>query len=168
MRGFGSQPVDGEIAREALLCSECGICEKYACPMLISPREINVQIKEQLRAQGVSPAVGALSQRRAIRKDRLVPTSRLLTRLDIDRYHCRPEFDRREIVPERIILNLRQHIGVPAVPVVHLGDLVHCGDLVGEIPAGALGARIHCGIDGVVIAVNSETMIIERHSGGPS
>ena len=34
MRVLDGQAVDSPIAREALLCSECGICEKFACPML--------------------------------------------------------------------------------------------------------------------------------------
>ena len=42
-----------EIFKEALICSECGICEMYACPMGISPRQVNIMIKNELRQKGV-------------------------------------------------------------------------------------------------------------------
>ena len=56
---------------------------------------------------------------------------------------------------------LKQHIGAPAVPVVATGDLVRAGDLLGEIPEGALGARVHAGIAGRVV-VESDAVVIER------
>ncbi len=164
MRGFGASLLSGETAKEALLCSECGICEKFACPMMISPREINIQIKQQLREQGVrwEPRETPL-QPRGVRKERAVPTGRLMERLDVARYHGHPAFDERTFLPSRVILLLRQHIGAPAVPVVAVGDRVQTGDLIGEIPEKALGARVHASIDGVVASVTADSVIIERN-----
>ncbi len=46
MRSLNAPGPEAEaLQREALLCSECGVCEKFACPMLISPREVNGQLK---------------------------------------------------------------------------------------------------------------------------
>jgi Na+-translocating ferredoxin:NAD+ oxidoreductase RnfC subunit len=47
------------------------------------------------------------------------------------------------------------------LPVVAKGDRVRKGDLIGEIPKGALGARIHASIDGTVTAVDGERIIIQ-------
>ena len=58
-----------------------------------------------------------------------------------------------EIVPSRVSIPLRQHIGAPAVCVVSEGMRVKCGDLIGEIPEKAMGARVHASIDGVVESV---------------
>jgi Na+-translocating ferredoxin:NAD+ oxidoreductase RnfC subunit len=44
---------------------------------------------------------------------------------------------------------------------VQKGDSVKKGDLIGEIPEGALGARVHASIDGTVEAVN-ENIVITR------
>ena len=59
---------------------------------------------------------------------------------------------------------LKQHVGVPATPVVKTGDAVKKGQLVAEIPAGALGARVHASIDGIVAQVTGEA--IEIRNGG--
>lgn len=39
------------------------------------------------------------------------------------------------------------------IGLVRAGDMVKKGDLVGEIPDNALGARVHASIDGVVESV---------------
>ena len=45
------------------------------------------------------------------------------------------------------------------------GDRVHRGDVVGEIPEKALGARVHASIDGMVTAVDARGVEI---TGGES
>ena len=86
MRQLGSQSsLSREIMEDALICSECGICEKYACPMMISPREVNAQIKGELLAQGVkrSPKREAYKPS-AFRDMRKIPTGRLMERLQME------------------------------------------------------------------------------------
>ena len=39
------------------------------------------------------------------------------------------------------------------------GDHVKCGDVIGEIPEQALGARIHASMDGVVRSVDRAVVI---------
>jgi Na+-translocating ferredoxin:NAD+ oxidoreductase RnfC subunit len=40
MRHLAYNPgMTGDILEDALICSECGVCEKFACPMMLSPRE---------------------------------------------------------------------------------------------------------------------------------
>ena len=66
---------------------------------------------------------------------------------------------------KRVLLPLRQHVGKPAEATVKPGDRVRRGDVVGEIPEKALGARIHASIDGVVSAVDARGVEI---TGGES
>ena len=40
-----------------------------------------------------------------------------------------------------------------------MGDMVKKGDLVGEIPEGALGARVHASIEGTVKVVDKNVVI---------
>jgi len=68
--------------------------------------------------------------------------------------------------PGEVTLKLQQHIGAPAETIVKVGDVVHHGQLVGEIPAGALGARIHASLSGTVKQVTPQTITIRK--GGAS
>lgn len=153
MRVFASQDLESEIAREALLCSECGLCEKFACPMLVSPREVNAQIKKALMQAGIKwESSGTPLETSPFREERRVPTARLLQRLALTEYDTHPGYA-GEFSPARVSIPLRQHIGAPAVCVVSAGSRVKCGDLLGEIPEKAMGARVHASIDGVVESV---------------
>jgi Na+-translocating ferredoxin:NAD+ oxidoreductase RnfC subunit len=160
MRVLESQVIDSEIAREALLCSECGICEKFACPMLVSPREVNAQIKKVLMREKIT---WKASDRQLVsnrfRKTRAVPTSRLLQRLNLGKYIAHATYG-GEVSATTVVLPLDQHIGAPAVCVVSVGDKVRIGDLVGEIPEGAMGARVHASIDGVVESIGDGKVTI--------
>ncbi len=162
MRVLDSQVLESPLAREALLCSECGICEKYACPMMVSPREVNAQIKKVLMAANVTWEASdkeLLANR--FRKNRAVPTSRLIQRLNLSHYEAYARY-RGELSASRVSLALRQHIGAPAQCVVSPGDHVKMGDLVGEIPEGAMGARVHASIDGIVESVSDGKVTISR------
>lgn len=43
--------------------------------------------------------------------------------------------------PKRVLLPLRQHVGKPAEATAETGERVRRGDVVGEIPEKALGAK---------------------------
>jgi Na+-translocating ferredoxin:NAD+ oxidoreductase RnfC subunit len=87
---------------------------------------------------------------------RLVPTSRLVTRLGIAPYNRQAPLDETPCHPARVVLNLRQHVGAAALPVVQVGDKVQRGQLLAEIPDNALGARIHASISGQVTEVTAQ------------
>jgi len=166
MRQLGSSsPEAREIQKDALICSECGVCEKYACPMMISPREVNAQIKRELLTQGVKrPTVREDYRPSAFREGRRIPTQRLMERLQIKKYDQHPRFDSREIPVDRVSIPLKQHLGAPARAVVKPGDRVKRGDLLGEIPDQALGARIHASLAGRVVSVDGQ-VVIQRGKG---
>ena len=56
--------------------------------------------------------------------------------------------------PKKIILPLQQHIGLPADPVVKVGDQVLKGQLVAEA-VGRISANIHASTSGIVTAIES-------------
>ena len=161
MRQLGSHAgISQEIMKDALICCECGICEKYACPMMISPREVNAQIKRDLMAQGVKRAPKQEEYRPSVFRDvRKIPTRRLIERLQIGPYDNHPEFLDQDVTAEEVTLPLKQHLGAAAEAVVRAGDRVQKEDLVGEIPDQALGARVHASIDGVVSSVGEAVVI---------
>ncbi|TXT38669.1 MAG: respiratory-chain NADH dehydrogenase domain 51 kDa subunit [Comamonadaceae bacterium] len=143
----------------ALTCSECAICEQWACPVNISPMRINVALKAQFRAEGAR-YVGDLRPLDPMAEHRLVPTSRLVTRLGIAAYNKKAPLDESSYSPAKVVLNLRQHVGVAAVPVVQVGDPVQRGQLLADIPADALGARLHASISGRVAEVTAQSITL--------
>ncbi|HAS88643.1 MAG TPA: electron transport complex protein RnfC [Desulfovibrio sp.] len=162
MRVIANNELDTEVAKEALLCSECGICEKFACPMMISPREVNAQIKQVLFKERVTwESKGNELKANPFRASRAVPTKRLIQRLNLGKYDGHPEYA-GEFTPSVVNIRLGQHIGAPAQCVVSAGDKVSCGDLIGEIPEGAMGARVHASIDGTVESVENGVVVIKK------
>lgn len=153
MRVMESLQLDSPVAKEALLCSECGLCEKFSCPMLVSPREVNAQIKQALMKAGARwESDGKPLKTNPFRDTRYVSTTRLVQRLNLTRYDTHPGYF-GEYKPSRVKISLRQHIGAPAECVVSTGSRVNKGDLIGEIPEKAMGARVHASISGVVESV---------------
>ncbi|WP_271273596.1 electron transport complex subunit RsxC [Aliamphritea hakodatensis] len=57
-------------------------------------------------------------------------------------------------VPSRIVLPLQQHIGLPADPLVNVGDTVLKGQTVAEA-IGRISANIHASTSGTVVAIEA-------------
>jgi Na+-translocating ferredoxin:NAD+ oxidoreductase RnfC subunit len=164
MRAFaaGAELTAAE-GRLALLCCDCGVCEQFSCPMGLSPRRINQAVKQELRAgrvgfDGSREVSEARTQWRAFRR---VPVPVLAARIGIAPYLELPCADLGELRPAQVRIALRQHIGAPALAVVRPGDRVRCGDLLGEIPPDALGARVHASLDGTVLQVDQAVVIAQ-------
>ena len=88
---------------------------------------------------------------RAFRK---VPVSQLIARLGLSDYDAEAPFVPGDYAPKRVRIPLKQHAGAPASPVVREGQAVRRGELIGDIPAGQLGARVHASIGGRVTAIS--------------
>ena len=58
------------------------------------------------------------------------------------------------IYPQKIILPMKMHSGVPAVPVVKTGDYVRVGQCVGIPEKGAFSVPVHSGISGTVTDIS--------------
>jgi Na+-translocating ferredoxin:NAD+ oxidoreductase RnfC subunit len=161
MRSLGwNTNLADETLQDALICSECGICEKYACPMMISPREVNAAIKRELLTNGVKRPVAKKKYRPSNFRDmRKIPTKRLMQRLGISGYDNHPELYETEIQVSAVAIPLKQHLGAPSVSLVREGDHVAKGDVIGEIPEKALGARVHASISGRVTSVGDVVVI---------
>lgn len=157
---------DPEVAN-AMICSECGLCETYACPMGLSPRQVNVHLKSLLRGEGFrySKPAGPFSPLEE-REGRRAPSKRMAARLGVEQYYDYQIDDCAELAPARVRISLRQHIGAPSVPVVEAGSTVKEGQLIAAIPDKALGANIHAAIGGIVEQVTDSEIMIVGKSGG--
>lgn len=162
MRHLAYNPgMTGEVLEDALICSECGVCEKYACPMMLSPREINAAVKQKLLKEGVKREPKRETYQVSPFNDtRKIPLKRLLERLAVTKYDTHPQFYSGELQTKEVKIPLQQHLGEPAEPVVGAGDRVKKGDVIGEIPKEALGARVHASMDGTVKSVDETQIVI--------
>ena len=147
---------------QAQICSQCGVCEVYACPMGLQPRQVNLFVKDELAKAGLRyqrpEGVWEPQEARAWRK---APSRRMAVRLGVGRYYDYEIDTLLTLEPHRVRLPLKQHIGAPAVPVVQVGDTVALGQRIAACPDGALGANLCASISGVVTAVDS-AITIER------
>ncbi len=158
--------VPHEVIQNAFLCSECGLCEVFACPMELSPRIINQKIKENLISAGYQPEFSTgIEKLRETQKDRKIPSSRIKNRLRLDKYEEVIRSSSLGVVEtnsSQVEILLKQHAGAPSDPVVKIGEWVNEGDLIAEIPPGKLGARLHASIKGKVIYLDEQRIIIQR------
>jgi Na+-translocating ferredoxin:NAD+ oxidoreductase RnfC subunit len=156
--------VKNSVLTGAVMCCECRLCEAYSCPLELSPMQFYKKMKRELAVSGWKNDVHHRADLTPddFREGRLVPTERLVARLGVGTYHAWPvEWDESEIRADHVAISLKQHIGVPAQPVVAVGDTVSVGQLIASPPDGKLGAGIHASIAGRVSAVSDKTIIIE-------
>lgn len=162
MAGNIADMLDDEVIRSAQLCCECGVCETYACPMGLFPRKINALIKGEMAKAGVRCSVPQEEWTPSpYREARKVPSEKAAARAGVHKYYDYDITALREYTPARVEIPTKMHIGAPAVACVKAGDRVRVGDLIAAPAEGALGAKIHAGIDGRVTAVG-ERIVIEK------
>jgi len=156
-------PKDRMIAG-TLYCCECNLCSLFACPEDLDPKNVCAQGKPEARAKGLV-FIGKPEdvQPHPLADSRRVPIRRLMNKLGLTEFQNTGPLDERPLAPARVTVPLRQHAGTAAVPVVRAGERVRTGDLLAAPAEGALGARIHASIDGVVSSVDG-SVVIEAHA----
>jgi len=149
-----------ETMKMALACSECGVCEQYACIMGLSPRAVNSLIKKELSKMGIKPDTPPVDQTvNPMQEHRKVPVKRLISRLGLISYDVSAPLTEEEYLVNRVKIKLRQHVGAPSQPIVQVGQQVQKGDLIAVIPDKALGANIHASISGVIKEITDSIVI---------
>ena len=163
MRSLGFTALGNDLWNSyAQLCCQCGLCTLYACPEALYPREACVKSMNTLRTAGKGKWPGPRQVKPHPTKDaRRVPVKMLISRLGVGRYEAEAEYEALDIRPQQVIIPLKQHVGVPAVPVVKAGERVRRGQLIAQVPPEKLGANVHASIDGRVTAVLQDQIVIE-------
>jgi Na+-translocating ferredoxin:NAD+ oxidoreductase RnfC subunit len=142
------------------LCCACGLCTLYACPEDLYPKEACDMGKQDRRAEGLKFAQQRPVEVHPMKEYRRVPLAQLRRRLQVEEYEKETPFDAAECHPAVVRIRMKQHAGVPAVPVVEAGKRVKKGQTVGRVADGKLGAHVHASIDGKVRAVTPESVEI--------
>lgn len=154
---------DKPVFVQSALCCGCGVCSMIACQQMLDPQAIAFGVKAELGKLGIRRENNHTpTQVNPNRQGRLVPSDVLASRLGVAKYVKSVTRDMREFKPKEVHILLRQHVGVPAVPTVSVGDKVKRGDEVARTPEDKLGTTMHASISGVVVAVDDTRIVIER------
>ena len=139
----------------SFLCCECGVCDLFACPAMLSPRRFYREFKKSLGARGIRfvPSKKDFIPD-AHREYRRVPKDKLTRRLALSRYDIKPDFHGAPWDVDKVEIPLSMHLGAPSAPVVKVGDRVKPGQPIAAIPEGKLGAAIHASIGGTITKAN--------------
>ena len=145
----------------ASLCCSCGLCTLYACPEDLYPKEACDDAKVELRATGFKWTGPAPTKPHPFHDGRRVPIERLVSKLGIGAWDKPAPL--RPFSPEltRLVLPLKQSAGVAIIPSVRDGQKVKAGEVLGEPPEGALGARLHAPVEARVESVTDAIVLVK-------
>ena len=146
----------------AQLCCSCGLCTLYACPEDLYPKEACDKSKADLKSKGMKWDGNREVKPHPIYDGRHVPLKQLIGKLGVKEYDVPAHYREKKFSPKKVRIPLSQHIGAAATPIVRLRSEVKAGDVIGEIPEGKLGSRIHASIGGVVTAITDEIVIEQK------
>lgn len=150
-------------AQLGLQCCECGICDLYACPEDLPPKDMCIRSKGIWRALAERPApLPGTGEVHPMRDARRVPIPQLVRRLGLEDWDVHAPMTDQVIEPARVRIMLQQHIGSPAVPVVREGATVAFGQVLGRPPEGKLGVPVHSSIAGRVTRIDEKSIWVER------
>lgn len=145
----------------ALLCVECGLCGLFSCPEDLLPNQVCAISKRNLAKKGVRfTKENREYVAHPIREYRGVPIPRLVQKLALTEYDVHPEFKKYTAKVNEVKIPLQQHIGVPATPIVKVGQRLKKGDVIGAIPEDKMGAFVHASISGAVNHISDEYVSI--------
>lgn len=154
---------DVKSSLNTFFCSQCGICEMYACEQSLSPQTLISECKTQLRNNGIAaPKDIKLSKMNELRKARMISVERLTARLGLSKYDRAAPLSIEEISTKQVKIKLSQHIGVPSIPVVKKGAFVEEGQLIAKVKENSLSVPCHSSMAGIVLDVNEKYIIIGR------
>jgi Na+-translocating ferredoxin:NAD+ oxidoreductase RnfC subunit len=143
-------------------CCDCGVCTYYACNMGLSPHKMVTALKIALAKKGVLPKKNVPSEVSDFREYRKIPEKRFSERLGVLKYDKNAPLVTDLLEVDNVRIYLKQHIGEPAIPIVAKGDNVKCGNLIGIIEEGKLGAYVHSSIEGKVLEVTNQYIDIAK------
>ena len=161
IRAANAGNIDPQLYKNAQLCCGCGVCEIVACCNSLSPKRVYNHIKalmakNKIRYEHKGSEISPISTR----DYRMLPSDRFMRMLGVEKFDKMPKYIRDfELMPSRITLNLNWHIGAPATASVKAGDFVCTGDVIGTAN-GVVSANIHSPIDGMVLEVKENTVVI--------
>ncbi len=144
-----------------LYCCECNLCSLVSCPEGLYPSTVCINHKRKTSAKGVKYSDPIASKPHALADYRKTPSKRLKNMLDLAKYKDEGPLAEFKYQPSQLKLPLRQHIGVPATPLVEVNMPVKRNQKVATV-GDQLGSEIHSPIDGQVIEITDSYITIQN------
>lgn len=136
-----------------LYCCECNLCSLISCPEGLSPSMVCVDNKRRARADNLVFTGKLDNGVHPMQAFRRTPSKKLKSMLDLNRYTDKGPLTDFDYSPSQLKVQLRQHIGKPAVPLVAVGERVERGQKIATV-GNELGCEIHAPATGRIAAVN--------------
>lgn len=146
----------------ASLCCSCGLCTLYACPEELYPKEACDDAKAAMRRASVKWSGPTQVKPHSMHDGRRVPIKTLTNRLHVQDYDLPAPLRADEVLPNRLVLPLKQSTGTACQAKVRVGDRVSAGQIIGEPATNALGAMLHAPLAGRVSEVTERQIVLER------
>jgi Na+-translocating ferredoxin:NAD+ oxidoreductase RnfC subunit len=146
----------------ASLCCACGLCTLFSCPEQLFPKEACDESKAVMRKAGQKYAGPPVVRVHPMAGGRRVPIAALTRRLGVTEYDVHGRVLAEPLQPRRVAIALRQGTGLPNKALVKAGDRVKAGQVLGEIPAGQLGALIHAPFAATVAEATETHLILTK------
>ncbi len=151
---FDAPIVPNEIMEEALACCDCGVCETYACPMGLSPRQVNKYVKGMLAGKRPNRENSSCKPH-VMREHRKIAPKQIMSRMGLVGLYDNTVTAFHQLQTSVVRIPVKQHIGVPAEPVVEVNAQVTKGQLIARGVEGKPSANIHASISGTVTEIGS-------------
>ncbi len=143
-------------------CSLCGLCEFYSCPQGLNPRSLIADFKSGLKENGIKPEKKTKwNDVHPLREYRKIPEKRIKARLDLAKYDVKAPFSEEDLKVGKLKILMSQSIGAPSIPVVKKGQAIKKRDLVGKAAENALSLPVFSPVDGTVMSVTDNTVVIQ-------
>ena len=146
----------------ALGCCGCNLCSYFSCHHELSPGTLMTEVKKELLKGGIKGVASIMPPNEA--QYIKVPSTRIIDRIGLRKYNQHAYLEDEPFVVRYVYVPLSQHIGMPAVATVKVGDVVQEGQLIGRANEKGLSTNIHSSIEGVVRRLTDKEIIIERRA----
>jgi Na+-translocating ferredoxin:NAD+ oxidoreductase RnfC subunit len=148
-------------ATHNLFCCECNLCSLISCPEDLYPAQACIRNRRALMKDKAPYRGEAANRPHPLIAYRRTPMKKIMARLGLARFKNEGALVERRFEPDQLQVQLRQHIGVPAAPLVNTGDEVGPGQKIASV-GDALGAEIHSPIAGNISEISEHHIIIDR------
>ncbi len=160
---FSHAPIEtSRLSAHPLFCCECNLCSLVSCPEDLYPAQVCISRKKALMSQKITYSGESLNVAHDLIGFRRTPIKKIMAKLDLLKFKNEGPLVDYHWQARHLKLMLSQHIGVPADPVIKLGQAVSANQKIASVGKN-LGAEIHSPIDGKITKITKDYILIEKN-----
>lgn len=149
-----------ELITSASLCCSCGICAEVCCQE-ISPKDVILNLKGILAKNKLKFNAGNEEYKvSSDRPYRMIASHKWEDMLGVHKFDVIPEFVFDKLKVKRVEIPMGNHIGLKAIPIVKVGDVVEEAQLIANAAEG-LSIPQYASMAGKVTYVDENKVVVE-------